>query len=716
VAFPLLSQLITPVQRSSVLRRWAAALLLWPAVAFGNETLASRLHDVGEIVQFVPDRALGRLQAMAGDIATAPPPVRTDYLYFYSSAERGTGNLKHALALADELVRYGKQQHDNVALAKGLLGRANTQYLLEQLSEAHATSFQAEQVARTTSDMATRVQTTIAAGQSFQEQGNYPAALSTLQSAADLARQIGNDAAPLASALHALVLLYVNLNQIEKGWEAQRESLAMARTMASPGRIAVALRDDYALAIEQNAFQRARDALFEGLGLENSIGARQMAATTLVNLSDCYLKEHNFHLAQAYATQALQAAIAVNSNNDIATARVNLGQAFLGLGRLAEGKRQFEAGLATYEKQGDKPELQSVLLEYGGALEHAGDYKGAIDAYHRERRISREMFAEERRKAVLELQQKHDTEKKQRQIEALRQENRVAHAELDNRRLHQRIWWLLAVVFALAAAIAGLLYRNVRQANAKLKEKNLELKQQSSLDPLTLLYNRRHFQEFMRTEDRAGHARHTTGGDTVGALFLLDVDHFKNVNDTFGHAAGDAVLKMIAHNLRVALRETDMIVRWGGEEFLAFLPAVPRHGLDEVARRILYCISSQALEYQGTAIAVNVSVGFAPFPLAPGDTALTWERTLNLVDMALYLAKSHGRNRAHGVLGFANVGQVTMDAIEQDLEKAWRAGFVEMSVVLGGSPGEPQQADAGQPGASVPGNIVPLKRESKAGR
>ncbi|HEU4376588.1 MAG TPA: GGDEF domain-containing protein, partial [Telluria sp.] len=169
----------------------------------------------------------------------------------------------------------------------------------------------------------------------------------------------------------------------------------------------------------------------------------------------------------------------------------------------------------------------------------------------------------------------------------------------------------------------------------------------------------------------------------VGALFLLDVDHFKHVNDTYGHAAGDAVLTMISEKLREILRETDMIVRWGGEEFLAFLPAVPRNGVDEIARRLLAGISAHTIDYQGSSISVNVSIGFAPFPLSPGEHPLPWERAVNLVDMALYMAKGHGRNRAYGVRGFANFGDTSMEHIEQDLESAWRAGFVDLTVVLG---------------------------------
>ena len=121
----------------------------------------------------------------------------------------------------------------------------------------------------------------------------------------------------------------------------------------------------------------------------------------------------------------------------------------------------------------------------------------------------------------------------------------------------------------------------------------------------------------------------------------------------------------------------------------------------EIARRILSCVSSQPVPFQDHMIHVNVSVGFAPFPLAPGGLPLPWERAVNLVDMALYLAKAHGRNRAYGVRGFSNFEQTSMEAIEQNLEQAWRAGFVDLTLVLGGMPDEPP-----------PSNVVPLKSKS----
>lgn len=669
-------------------RRCIAALLASLSLAAGHALAQSqpdldqRLLEIREIVRYVPQRALTILLALEPQGRAAGTATKAEFLNQLSIAKRNVGQTVEALALAEELIAFGKQQRDDVVLAKGLLARGYVLSKMDDLPTAHKSAWEGEALANTTADMALRISATITSGQSYAEDGNFPDALNKLQTAAAMARQYAHPIQTVM-AFNALAQLYDSMKEYDKGFEALDEALKVAGQIKSPSRVAGLKITEYGLAIDSNQPKRALDAARTALALERKIGANRMIPTALVNLSDSYLKARDYRKAVSYANEAIEAARLMHNDATEATARVNIGQAYLGMGRLAEGKRSFEAGLAVYEKSGAKPELQDVMMEYGLALERAGDMAGAVAAYHRERKLSNELFETRRQKAVLELQGKYEADKKEKQIELLRRENQVKSADIDNRRLQQHVWWLLAVVFALASVIVGILYRKVRHANAQLQVKNHELKQQSSRDPLTALYNRRHFQEFMRTNVPLEKRGAVAAEDIVGALFLLDVDHFKHVNDTYGHAAGDAVLTMISEKLRDILRETDMIVRWGGEEFLAFLPAVPRHGVDEIAQRLLAGISAHTIVYQGSTISVNVSIGFAPFPLSPGEHPLPWERAVNLVDMALYMAKGHGRNRAYGVRGFANFGETSMEHIEQDLESAWRAGFVDLAVVLG---------------------------------
>jgi len=636
-------------------------------------TLGEQLAQIRELNKYVPERALPMLKALETQGRNAPLPDRIEYLNQLAQAQEKLGQVREATAVVDEMVALGRAHDSKVAQAKGLLRQCFLAFRQQRLVDAHRLIWEAEKLAQQTGDIELRVRATVSSGESYAEEGNFPAALERLQAAATLARR-HRDPTQIVIALNALIRLHAQMRDHAKGFEILAEALETAKQGASPGRTATLKHAEYGLAIDTGQNGRALNALLESLAIEQSIGADSMVARTLVNLSDCYLKLQDYPNAARYGERAVEAARRLDHAGVLATARLNLGQAYLATGKLVEGKRHIEAGMQGYNNQGDKPELQLVLVEYGQALERAGDLAGALQAYHRERELSNELFEKRRQRAVLDLQEKYETEKKQRQIELLRTENEV-------NRLEQRVWWLLAAVFALASLVVGLLYRKVRHANAQLYEKNKELKQQSVRDPLTGLYNRRHFLEFMRSQPAPGSEGAQSGGH--GALFLLDVDHFKHINDTYGHAAGDAVLGAMAASLREILRETDMIVRWGGEEFLAFLPAISHEGLDEVAQRILSGIAAVTIAHGGHTLSVNVSIGFAPFPLTCGDEVLPWERAVNIVDMALYLAKAHGRNRAYGVQGFAAPHQVCIEDVEQNLERAWRAGQVKLSVVQG---------------------------------
>lgn len=677
--------------------RWLLALgCLLPVQAGASPQLQQRLDTLRENGRFAPERALQHLKEIEIEAFSASLPLRAEYITQLSNAHMRLGQNDIALQLTEDLILDATRYKNDVALAKAMLSKAYISFALSERHASHLFAFEAETIANRTDDLQVRVQATISAGQSWAEEGDFPAALAKLQTAVDLAR-LSKSPASLAAALNALTLLYTQMREYDKGFKVLDELLAVASKLESPGRLAQAKNTEYGLALDASQPLRGQRALLEALALERQLGARTMVATTLVNLSDSYLKQGDFQRALSYANEAIAAAREVRNNDVQATARLNIGQALIGLGRHEEGKRSVEAGLAHYDLMDNKPDLQAVLLEYGMVLEKAGDMKGAVTAYHRERKISSQLFEQQRQKAVYELQEKYQTEKKQRQIELLSRENQVKSAELDNRRLQQRVWWLLALVTAMAAVIVGLLYRKVRHANVQLKAKNKELAHQSSRDPLTNLYNRRHFQEFMRrytsTLPPANLPSKAPGnGDVVGALFLLDVDHFKLINDQHGHAAGDLVLATIAATLHDVLRETDMIVRWGGEEFLAFLPSVTRGSLDHIAARVLDGIAAQRVLYQGQAIHVHVSIGFAPYPLAPLGQPLPWERSVNLVDMALYLAKAHGRNRAYGVRGFQQMEGTTLEVVEQDLERAWRNGVVDLNVVLGPQNGQPRVA------------------------
>src|SRR5690606_25188153 len=147
----------------------------------------------------------------------------------------------------------------------------------------------------------------------------------------------------------------------------------------------------------------------------------------------------------------------------------------------------------------------------------------------------------------------------------------------------QRLWAALALAMALATIVLVQWLKKTRRQNRRLTDANADLAKQSVHDPLTGAYNRRRFEWLMEQ-----HAQRVESGELgcVG-LMLLDLDHFKQINDHHGHDAGDAVLVELTRRLRGLLRDQDAVVRWGGEEFVLSLPGTPPGGLEVLAQRVL---------------------------------------------------------------------------------------------------------------------------------
>ena len=174
------------------------------------------------------------------------------------------------------------------------------------------------------------------------------------------------------------------------------------------------------------------------------------------------------------------------------------------------------------------------------------------------------------------------------------------------------------------------------RAARQLKVANANLEVLAATDPLTGLYNRRHFMARSRAE--ASKAART---DEPMAVLALDIDHFKQINDRYGHAAGDVMLKGVAQNVSAQLRPTDLIGRWGGEEFMVLLPATGTAQARAIAERIRLAVEALRVTHGGTPIGVTLSIGIAEYPTDGSGL----DTVFNRADERLYGAKHAGRNR-----------------------------------------------------------------------
>jgi diguanylate cyclase (GGDEF)-like protein len=214
---------------------------------------------------------------------------------------------------------------------------------------------------------------------------------------------------------------------------------------------------------------------------------------------------------------------------------------------------------------------------------------------------------------------------------------------LENARVHSKLQQTLRELHEAQSALQA--------KNNALAELNTHLQEASVTDPLTGLRNRRSLLQQIPSDvamSLRGYKRGTAEEpppEADMAFLLLDLDHFKRVNDVHGHRAGDAVLSTIGGRLRSVCRDTDYLVRWGGEEFLIVARQTSRHRAAELAERVRRCIFGTPFLTNAGPISLSASVGFACYPFDPRDpAAVSWARVVDLADQALYQAKAAGRN------------------------------------------------------------------------
>lgn len=233
------------------------------------------------------------------------------------------------------------------------------------------------------------------------------------------------------------------------------------------------------------------------------------------------------------------------------------------------------------------------------------------------------------------------------------------------------------------------LARLVDDRTAQLLEANQRLVEQTLTDPLTGLHNRRFLKEQLDKDVAQVHRHYqayaqrkdSAKPDNADILFIfVDLDHFKSINDTYGHLVGDQVLLEITDLLRLACRETDSVIRWGGEEFLILARNANREQAPAIAERVRKMIAEHYFDAGEEHIQRTCSVGFAAYPLSrKHPEAVHWERVVDMADNALYAAKYSGRNAWVGINVPDHIGEdVVRSLTSNTMEELAEAGLVEV--------------------------------------
>ncbi len=498
--------------------------------------------------------------------------------------------------------------------------------------------------------------------------------------AGDARRQAASDTLLALAAVHqgdaATATRHLESARLAAGRQAElAQVLRMAQAEAGLARL-------------QNQWPRARTLLQQALAAARSSGTPRQQVGLLIDLSALEAKAGR----PQQALVAAQTGLALLGDQSAPSMRrALLHNAVLARVALAstsepqrtrELRREIDALQATWGETEVSGQQLLSLRELGDALAASGDHTGALDMHHREQALSQRLDAANREAALAELRVRYDHEAEGQRIELLARSNRLASTALANQRLFQRLWATAGGLLLLGCALLLLLLlRRVHQTSRLLADNRASLKVQSERDALTGASSRRHAQTVL--------AQAGAEGRFSGALLMIDLDHFKQINDGLGHAAGDQVLTEVARRIIGAVRPQDLVARWGGEEFLVFAPDMGRCEADALAAHLLQAVAGQPVPLPSAGRAplrVTASIGHAAFPLAPHGVVLGVEQAINLVDMALYSAKGQGRHRAVGIVGCDASNPAALRDVEADFERAWQDGRLRLRTDLGPGP------------------------------
>lgn len=656
-------------------------LLMASTTSARAETVRDILKDLRERGMRSPAEEIERLERASG-IPGPEAPVEARRLYhaelasLYSRAGREQ-DMQREIAALQALADSGKCAK---CAAQILVVRSHDALRRHRAEEARRLLEQVATLPPVT-DPQLRINLHMARGVAHDIRGDHTRAIAEAAQAGRIAAAEGFPVEQ-ARALNLLMMANLAMGDLARAEKAAEDAYALAERIGYTY-LQASLRSNQGVMYgKAKDYARQYEALMDALRITRADpGLLGNQSIVLGNLALYHLGQEEWSQAVVRADEAIE--IGRKAGNQraamLATIHKGVAQGKLGQAREAIATLQHAHELATRSKSdGDRV---TALRALAVVHREAGFHREAYENLEKAVELKEAIANAERQNASMLAQEQFSAVVKDHEIQRLSLENAKRSAEVTAHTWRQRLWATMAVALALGAAVLVQGLKLLRRRNQQLEARNATLAQESSHDPLTGTYNRRYCQVLIDQRQ----ARHRSAPDedesTITGLMLLDIDFFKQVNDTYGHAAGDVILVELARRLRQLVRQHDAVVRWGGEEFLLVLPGMTAPGLVVLAQRVLQAMAGEAFILQGRAIRVTASLGCVSQPFAP---TLSLDDALHVADLALYLSKSGGRNRATCLMSVSE--HLSLERLLSDLGAAHAEGDVRLSTVTGPEP------------------------------
>ncbi|HEY3313139.1 MAG TPA: diguanylate cyclase [Anaerolineales bacterium] len=436
--------------------------------------------------------------------------------------------------------------------------------------------------------------------------GEYPTAFDYALMSLQLARELGCQDRE-GHALDALGSAYGFSAEYVNSIENHEEALRIFREIDDPEDEAMALNNMACSLLDMGNYDEAYPASLKSIELSRQLGFFEEELVFATTIADILVKKGEFDQAERYLQSAYQKTIGQELDQTQAFILVSMARLSLAQKKFRAAEPYLQEALSVAKRHDFKNDqmichqllsevFESTDMPYQ-ALKHFKQYfdlKEAITGAETARKIS-------------VLKAAHQLEISKREADIYRKQNIELQHEIEER----------------------------KKAEALLEDLAIR-------DPLTNVLNRRQFSMLAIKEIERAH-RH---GRPLSML-MLDIDHFKEVNDRHGHLTGDRVLSNVAARIESILRDTDIVGRHGGDEFVILLPETTSKKAFEVAERLRLVVERTNFEALGGSIKVTISLGIAQLPASSSETPISMDDLHHQADLALYTAKRAGRNQTH---------------------------------------------------------------------
>lgn len=526
----------------------------------------------------------------------------------------------------------------------------------------------------------------------LEKMGQYEESTAAHQSALEIHHALG-DQQGIAGSLFNLGDIRRVLGDFELSIEYFKNALQLDIAAGDKKNIAYSKHKMGYVLLQMGQLEQARPFINEALALFQQIETPRDTDWVYTSIAELEMESGNLRHAKEIIDGVINRAIE-NSYHSLLVDAYKTAAEIAYRQEDDEGALKYvEAGLKRAQLNLER--MDEALLEEIRAkiLLRKESLKEAIVALQRQKALDDELLNEKRLKAIASVQAQSEFVRREHQIELLEKEKALQQATIERNRLMRNQWigglvCAIALIFLLYGRIVQFrlnrrLEAKVTERTQQLAEKNIELQHAyeemeaiSLTDKLTGLQNRRFLEKQINADlDKSirqykdwlnGKSLRPKDADIV--MFMIDMDNFKQINDDFGHEAGDKVLIQLAERMGHVFRQSDHLVRWGGEEFVAIARFIDRNDAQRLAQRMTDVVNQTPflLDDQHSQT-LSCSIGFSCFPMVPEEPVnMPWQSLISMADACLYSVKGNGKN---GWLGVEKVLDSSLEIEDISLRK-----------------------------------------------